>query len=99
MTAQEGLQAWKILQDQTNHIDLVLTEVVMPGLSGIGLLSKIMSHKTCKTVPVISEHLFFLKHIYLQKKCFCPILSKYLLDYMDTLTPTSNQFSCSDVIK
>ncbi|KAF3331685.1 two-component response regulator-like PRR37 isoform X2 [Carex littledalei] len=53
ITAQEGLQAWKILQDQTNHIDLVLTEVVMPGLSGIGLLSKIMSHKTCKTVPVI----------------------------------------------
>ncbi|URE44871.1 Two-component response regulator-like PRR73 [Musa troglodytarum] len=48
-----GLQAWKILEDLTNHIDLVLTEVVMPGLTGIGLLSKIMNHKTCKNIPVI----------------------------------------------
>nr|XP_034928833.1 two-component response regulator-like PRR37 isoform X3 [Populus alba] len=48
-----GLQAWKLLQDLTNHIDLVLTEVAMPCLSGIGLLSNIMSHKTCRNIPVI----------------------------------------------
>ncbi|EOY18481.1 Pseudo response regulator, putative isoform 8, partial [Theobroma cacao] len=48
-----GLQAWKILEDLTNHIDLVLTEVVMPCLSGIGLLCKIMSHKTRMNIPVI----------------------------------------------
>ncbi|KAJ8466734.1 hypothetical protein OPV22_029286 [Ensete ventricosum] len=48
-----GLQAWKLLQDLINHIDLVITEVTMPGLTGIGLLSKIMSHKTCKNIPVI----------------------------------------------
>ncbi|KAI3901690.1 hypothetical protein MKW98_021854 [Papaver atlanticum] len=48
-----GVQAWVILQDLTNHIDIVLTEVVMPSLSGVGLLGKIMSHKTCKNVPVI----------------------------------------------
>ena len=50
-----GLLAWKLLEDLTNHIDLVLTEVVMPGLSGIGLLSKIMSHETLKNIPVISK--------------------------------------------
>ncbi|KAK6933289.1 Signal transduction response regulator, receiver domain, partial [Dillenia turbinata] len=50
---ENGLQAWKILEDLTNHIDLVLTEVVMPSLSGIALLCKIMSHKTCKNIPVI----------------------------------------------
>ncbi|KAJ6720338.1 TWO-COMPONENT RESPONSE REGULATOR [Salix viminalis] len=48
-----GLQAWKLLQDLTNHIYLVLTEVAMPCLSGIGLLSNIMSHKTCRNIPVI----------------------------------------------
>ncbi|KAK9284061.1 hypothetical protein L1049_012321 [Liquidambar formosana] len=48
-----GLQAWKLVEDPTTHIDLVLTEVVMPCLSGIGLLSKIMSHKTCQNIPVI----------------------------------------------
>ncbi|KAK7822403.1 two-component response regulator-like aprr7 [Quercus suber] len=51
--AENGLQAWKILEDYTTHVDLILTEVVMPCLSGIGLLSKIMSHKTCKNIPVI----------------------------------------------
>ncbi|XP_027345162.1 two-component response regulator-like APRR3 isoform X2 [Abrus precatorius] len=48
-----GLQAWKVLEDPGNHIDLVLTEVAMPVLSGIGLLCKIMSHKTLKNIPVI----------------------------------------------
>ncbi|XVE76260.1 hypothetical protein DITRI_Ditri12bG0157900 [Diplodiscus trichospermus] len=47
------LQAWKILEDLTNHIDLVLAEVGMPSLSGMVLLNKIMSHKTRKNVPVI----------------------------------------------
>ncbi|KAJ4825972.1 hypothetical protein Tsubulata_007738 [Turnera subulata] len=51
--AENGLQAWKILEDLTNHIDLVLTEVAMPCISGIGLLHKIMSHKTRKNIPVI----------------------------------------------
>ncbi|GMJ03040.1 pseudo-response regulator 7 [Hibiscus trionum] len=51
--AANGLQAWKILEDLTNHIDLVLTEVVTPGLPGIVLLSKIVNHKTHKNIPVI----------------------------------------------
>lgn len=53
--ASTALHAWRILEDLTNHIDLVLTEVSMPYLSGIVLLSKIMSHKTRKNVPVISK--------------------------------------------
>ncbi|KAL5733383.1 hypothetical protein ACOSP7_032723 [Xanthoceras sorbifolium] len=53
IAVENGLQAWKILEDQTNQIDLVLTEVIMPRLSGIGLLCKIMRHKTCKNIPVI----------------------------------------------
>ncbi|KAG8374273.1 hypothetical protein BUALT_Bualt11G0114400 [Buddleja alternifolia] len=53
MDAANGLEAWKILEDLTNHIDIVLTEVVLPFLSGISLLCKIMNHKTRKNVPVI----------------------------------------------
>jgi CheY-like chemotaxis protein len=51
-----GIQAWKFLEDPTNQMDLILTEVAMPLLSGIGLLSKIMNHKTLKNVPVISKY-------------------------------------------
>lgn len=50
-----GLQAWKVLEDPGNHIDLVLTEIAMPFVTGIGLLCKIMSHKTLKNIPVISK--------------------------------------------
>ncbi|GAV63722.1 Response_reg domain-containing protein [Cephalotus follicularis] len=48
-----GRQAWKILKDSNNCIDLVLTEVVMSCLSGIGLLCKLMNNNTCKKIPVI----------------------------------------------
>ncbi|KAL5548078.1 hypothetical protein UlMin_003309 [Ulmus minor] len=48
-----GLQAWKILEDLNNHINLVLKEGVMPIFSGIGLLCKLMRHKSLKNIPVI----------------------------------------------
>ncbi|KAK1409523.1 hypothetical protein QVD17_36049 [Tagetes erecta] len=48
-----GLEAWKLLTDLNKQIDLVLTEVVMPYLSGIGLLSKIMNLVPRKNIPVI----------------------------------------------
>lgn len=51
-----GLQAWKILEDPNNHTDIILTEVVMPVISGIALLCKIMSHKSLKNIPVISKY-------------------------------------------
>lgn len=59
ITVENGLQAWKILEDLMDQIDLVLTEVLMPCLSGIGLLRKIMNHKTCKNIPVISEYISY----------------------------------------
>ncbi|KAK1379103.1 two-component response regulator-like PRR37 [Heracleum sosnowskyi] len=48
-----GLEAWKALEDPSNRIDLVLTEVVTPNLSGIDLLSKILSHKAFRSIPLI----------------------------------------------
>ena len=54
-----GPEAWKILEDSSNHIDLVLTEVEMPSLSGIGLLASMMNHKSCKNIPLISKCLSF----------------------------------------
>ena len=37
----------------------------MPCLSGVGLLYKIMSHKTRKNVPVISKFFFFFFYTHL----------------------------------
>lgn len=55
-----GLEAWKALEDPSNRIDLVLTEVVTPYLSGIDLLSKILSHKAFRSIPLISKSSYFL---------------------------------------
>ena len=59
MAVANGLEAWKVLIDVSKQIDLVLTEVVMPYLSGIGLLTKIMNNVTRKNIPVISEYLSY----------------------------------------
>ncbi|XP_078154918.1 two-component response regulator-like APRR9 isoform X3 [Carex rostrata] len=49
----DGLKAWEIMQERRFAFDLVLTEVVMPSLSGIGLLTKVISSEECKNIPVI----------------------------------------------
>ncbi|RAL53771.1 hypothetical protein DM860_004242 [Cuscuta australis] len=55
--AANGNEAWKILEEEDaakqQHIDLVLCEVELPQLSGLDLLCKIMSHNTCRHIPVI----------------------------------------------
>lgn len=50
-----GSIAWELLEDVKSHFDLVLTDVVMPCLSGVGLLSKMMKREACKRVPVVSK--------------------------------------------
>eukprot|EP00850_Spirogloea_muscicola_P011065 SM000067S20342 [mRNA] locus=s67:480674:484353:- [translate_table: standard] len=51
--ASNGQQALELLEDRNNWFDLVLTDVVMPGLSGIALLTKIMQLDISRRVPVI----------------------------------------------
>ncbi|RWW26971.1 hypothetical protein BHE74_00048191 [Ensete ventricosum] len=47
----DGLMAWEVLNEKRYNFDLVLTEVDIPSLSGIGLLSKIMAAEQCKNIP------------------------------------------------
>ncbi|KAF9597429.1 hypothetical protein IFM89_018875 [Coptis chinensis] len=49
----DGIKAWEVLQERNYKFDLVLTEVVVPSLSGINLLSQIMSNEISKNIPVI----------------------------------------------
>jgi pseudo-response regulator 5 len=52
--ASDGVKAWEILKEKSFKIDLVLTEVELPLMSGFLLLSTIMEHDACKNIPVIS---------------------------------------------
>ncbi|TVU10154.1 hypothetical protein EJB05_43665 [Eragrostis curvula] len=52
-SASDGMKAWEILKEKSFNIDLVLTEVELPSMSGFLLLSTIMEHDASKNIPVI----------------------------------------------
>ncbi|CAN0911303.1 Two-component response regulator-like APRR5 [Linum grandiflorum] len=54
VAASNGLKAWEILKERAHDIDLILTEVDLPSISGYALLTLIMEHEICKNIPVIS---------------------------------------------
>lgn len=49
----DGLKAWEVLKGRSHEIDLILTEVELPSISGFALLTLIMEHQACKNIPVI----------------------------------------------
>ncbi|XP_021293660.1 two-component response regulator-like APRR5 isoform X2 [Herrania umbratica] len=49
----DGLKAWEMLKGKPRNIDLILTEVDLPSISGFALLTLIMEHEICKSIPVI----------------------------------------------
>ncbi|XP_039062492.1 two-component response regulator-like APRR5 isoform X2 [Hibiscus syriacus] len=49
----DGLKAWEVLKANPHNIDLILTEVDLPSISGFALLTLIMEHEICKSIPVI----------------------------------------------
>lgn len=51
---RDGLKAWETLKNNASDIDLVLTEVDLPSISGFSLLTLVMEHDTCKNIPVLS---------------------------------------------
>ncbi|KAK2637520.1 hypothetical protein Ddye_032312 [Dipteronia dyeriana] len=49
----DGLKAWEVLKGRPDNIDIILTEVDLPSISGFSLLTLIMEHEICKNIPVI----------------------------------------------
>lgn len=49
----DGLKAWEVLKGRPHNIDLILTEVDLPSISGFALLTLVMEHDICKNIPVI----------------------------------------------
>lgn len=52
-TAEDGLAAWKIIDDDPSRFDLMLLDKRMPRLDGIALLKRIKSDGRFKELPVI----------------------------------------------
>lgn len=49
----DAMKAWEVMRGRAYAFDLVLTEVNMPTLSGIDLLSRIVAVDECRNIPVI----------------------------------------------
>ncbi|XP_062091288.1 two-component response regulator-like PRR95 [Humulus lupulus] len=49
----DGLKAWETLKERARNIDLILTEMELPSISGFALLSLVTEHEVCKNIPVI----------------------------------------------
>jgi pseudo-response regulator 7 len=54
-SAANGALAWQLLEKRNFQFDLVLTDVILPCMSGLELLSKMENHEACKQIPVVSK--------------------------------------------
>ena len=53
IAVSDGVKAWETLKIKTIEIELILTEMELPMISGLALLSLIMKHEVCRNIPVI----------------------------------------------
>ncbi len=54
VTAEDGLQAWQVLEDNPDGIDLVLTDIEMPNMDGFEFTEKVRDDVRFQTLPVLA---------------------------------------------
>ena len=52
--AEDGMEAWNLIQDHAQDIDIVITDIEMPNLDGYGLTKKIKGDRRFSHLPVIA---------------------------------------------
>lgn len=62
ITATDGLEAWDILQNQHQHIDVILLDRLMPNMDGMELNAKLKATPDMENIPVIMQTGAALKH-------------------------------------
>ena len=54
LDAQDGLDAWRILEQHADDISMVLTDIEMPNLDGISLSRRIRTDKRFQHIPIVA---------------------------------------------
>lgn len=52
--AEDGLKAWEVLQKHGDKVRLVVTDIEMPNLDGLGLTARIRGDKRFRHLPIIA---------------------------------------------
>lgn len=53
--ANDGQEAWSILQDPSQQFDAIILDRMMPNMDGLDVLKKIKSHPNLNNIPVIMQ--------------------------------------------
>ena len=70
LEASDGLEALRIAKEHTGRIDLLLTDVKMPGMNGLELAARLLSNRPEMTVLYVSGHADSTRQIQLQEGQF-----------------------------
>jgi CheY-like chemotaxis protein len=54
LTAQDGHEALLLLAEQANQIAMIITDLAMPGMGGLGLAAAIRSEPAYDAIPIIA---------------------------------------------
>jgi two-component system chemotaxis sensor kinase CheA len=54
LDAQDGLNAWRILEENADDISLVLTDIEMPNMDGLSLSKKIKTDNRFQHIPIVA---------------------------------------------
>ena len=53
VTARNGEQAWRLVQNGVHHLAAIVTDLEMPGMDGFELIERIRTHHAHRTIPIM----------------------------------------------
>ena len=90
--ANDGVEAWSILQEPSHQFDAIILDRMMPNMDGLEVLKKIKTHPTLNKVPVIMQTASVEKHEILeglQAGCYYYLTKPYERDVFTSIVKTA----------
>lgn len=90
--ANDGVEAWSILQEPSHQFDAIILDRMMPNMDGLEVLKKIKAHPTLNKVPVIMQTASVEKHEILeglQAGCYYYLTKPFERDVFTSIVKTA----------
>ncbi|MBG7619094.1 response regulator [Herbaspirillum sp. AP02] len=76
LEAANGAQAYHLLLQQQQRVDVVLTDLRMPVMDGLALATKLKSHEQLAAIPVVLLSATPMKNAWQARENFAALLTK-----------------------
>lgn len=90
--ANDGVEAWSILQDHSHQFDTIILDRMMPNMDGLEVLKKIKAHQVLNRIPVIMQTGSIEKHEMLeglQAGCYYYLTKPFEKDMFVSIVKTA----------